>query len=816
VKGNLLDLVHLKHSYKLLSSRKANNTFLPGDDIVSTSNVGNLRIIDSGKIVHGVAIISRKTVNDQMVEVLEPLVELHSEFLIRGSFDDFDSTFSIDKSNDEFTPSRSEDVEILKTKSWLKFAADASVKVGDHLAFRLTTKKQYASMSSLSSIEVAGALFREEAGSMVEIATVDFKSNEVNESPVVAFLRQVQPEDANAGGMFSSGGSHMLEKPLEINVPVSALAYAVASRDLNPIHRSKYAAILGHLPKGKPIMHGLWTATKVRDLVVENFGLGFDSNVMDYDANFDGMVYPGDKLFMQARHIGLDDGKKVLSVEVVNGSGERVVSARAVVKQAPMAFVFTGQGSAEVGMGMDRYQESPVAREIWNRGDVHLRSTFGFSILEMVRKNPKSITVHFGGKKGRKIRAKYMSLTCEDPATGETAPLLPEINARTQSFSFSAPEGLLFATQFSQPALVLLEKAMFSEIEAAQLIPDDAHFAGHSLGEYAGLSSFAGALAVEDVVEVVFLRGLIMQKAVKRDAEGRSDYGMVATNPTRVGPHFTEEVMYKIVDGIGAASEKLLQVVNFNIQDRQYVVAGENVNLETLSLALSAFKTLKSTAAADVEKVITESLAQARARKEKCEQTGRPFTLARGLATIPLVGIDVPFHSSELLGGVPSFRALLHTKFDPQVLERQLPLLVDRYIPNLVATPFSLKRSYFEEVYAATKSPYLAEVLDPMQWKLTTKAQLAHLLVVELLAYQFASPVQWIKTQALLFSEGGTGVRRFVEIGPAPTLTNMALRTLQVGDFPALSREVLWYQRDREVVHFEEENSNISASEYAR
>ncbi|GMF26214.1 unnamed protein product [Phytophthora lilii] len=814
VKGNLLDLVHLKHSYKLLSSRKASATFLPGDDIVSTSNVGSLRIIDSGKIVHGVAIISRKTVDEQMVEVLEPLVELHSEFLIRGSFDDFESTFSIDKSTDAFVPSRQEDVEILKAKAWLKLGAAVSVNIGDHLSFKLTTKKQYASIGSLSSVEVSGKLFREEAGSHVEIGTVEFKSHDVNESPVVAFLRQVQPEDAKASGMFSNGGSHMLEKPLEINVPTNALAYAVASRDLNPIHRSKYAAILGHLPKGKPIMHGLWTATKVRDLVIQSFGLGLDSNVVDYDVNFDGMVYPGDKLFMQARHIGLDNGKKVLSVEVVNGSGERVVSARAVVKQAPMAFVFTGQGSAAVGMGMDRYQESSVAREIWNRGDVHLRNTFGFSILEMVRKNPKSITVHFGGKKGRKIREKYMSLTCEDPVTGEIAPLLPEINARTQSFSFSAPEGLLFATQFSQPALVLLEKAMFSEIEAAQLIPDDAHFAGHSLGEYAGLSSFAGALAVEDVVEVVFLRGLIMQKAVKRDAEGRSDYGMVATNPTRVGPHFTEEVMYKIVDGIEAASGKLLQVVNFNIQQRQYVVAGENVNLETLSLALSAFKTVKSTAAEDVEKVIAESLAQARGRKEKCEQSGRPFTLARGLATIPLVGIDVPFHSRELLGGVPSFRALLRTKFDPQVLKRQLPLLVNRYIPNLVATPFSLERSYFEEVYEATKSPYLAEVLDPMQWQLTTKAQLAHLLVVELLAYQFASPVQWIKTQALLFSEGG--VRRFVEIGPAPTLTNMALRTLQVGDFPDVPREILWYQRDREVVHFEEETSNISASEYAR
>ncbi|KAE9067205.1 Fatty acid synthase subunit beta, partial [Phytophthora fragariae] len=355
VKGNLLDLVHLKHSYKLLSSRKASATFLPGDDIMSTSNVGSLRIIDSGKIVHGVAIISRKTVDKQMEEVLEPLVELHSEFLIRGSFDDFESTFSIDKSTDDFVPKRQEDVEILKAKAWLKLAAETSVNVGDHLSFELTTKKQYASISSLSSVKVSGVLFREEAGSNVEIGTVEFKSNEVNESPVVAFLRQVQPVDVNAGGMFANGGSHMLEKPLEINVPTNALAYAVASRDLNPIHRSKYAAILGHLPKGKPIMHGLWTATKVRDLVTQSFGLGFDSNVVDYDVNFDGMVYPGDKLFMQARHIGLDNGKKILSVEVVNGSGERVVSARAVVKQAPMAFVFTGQGSAAVGMGMDRY-----------------------------------------------------------------------------------------------------------------------------------------------------------------------------------------------------------------------------------------------------------------------------------------------------------------------------------------------------------------------------------------------------------------------------------------------------------------------------
>ncbi|TYZ68250.1 hypothetical protein PybrP1_005286 [[Pythium] brassicae (nom. inval.)] len=772
VDGNLLNLVHLKHSYKLLTATQASQLFVPGDDIVSVAHVSGLRIIESGKIVSGVVLISRRTVNDSMEEALEPLVELRSEFLIRGSFSDFSSVFTVSDSVERVTLGGAFDVRLLSSKPWLTLLPDAApLAVGDTLELKLTTRKQFATMNQLASVQVSGSVFRVSSGASVRIADVAVDSDAVNDSPVDVCLQQIAPTRGSQGSMFSNGGYNALEKPRKIHVPADALAYAVASRDLNPIHRSRYAATLAKLPKGKPIMHGMWTATKVRALVVELFGSGVDTNVVEYDASFDGMVYPGDTLFMQVRHIGQRAGKKVLSVEVVNELGERVVSARAEVKQPPMAFVFTGQGSAEVGMGMERYQESAMAREIWNRGDAHLRETFGFSILDM-------------------------------------------ITSRTQSFSFSAPEGLLFATQFSQPALVLLEKATFSEIEAAELIPEDAHFAGHSLGEYAGLSSFAGALAVEAVVEVVFLRGLIMQKAVKRDESGRSDYGMVATNPSRVGEFFTEEAMYGVVDRISAVSGKLLQVVNFNVQDRQYVVAGDNVNLEALSISLSAFKSQR--AGADVETVVTESLAQAAEKKSKCVQAGKPFVLARGLATIPLPGIDVPFHSRELLSGVPSFRALLRAKFDAHVLERQLPLLVNRYIPNLVATPFSLDRSYFELVFAATKSPYIAEVLDPMQWELTTQAQRVHLLVVELLAYQFASPVQWIQTQALLFSLGGTGVSRFIEIGPAPTLTNMALRTLQVGDFPAVPRQILWYQRDREVVHFEEESANPSASEYAR
>jgi len=48
----------------------------------------------------------------------------------------------------------------------------------------------------------------------------------------------------------------------------------------------------------------------------------------------------------------------------------------------------------------------------------------------------------------------------------------------------------------------------------------------HSLGEYSALAYVAGMLPVSALVDVVFHRGITMQRAVERDSENRLNYAM--------------------------------------------------------------------------------------------------------------------------------------------------------------------------------------------------------------------------------------------------------------------------------------------------
>lgn len=83
---------------------------------------------------------------------------------------------------------------------------------------------------------------------------------------------------------------------------------------------------------------------------------------------------------------------------------------------------------------------------------------------------------------------------------------------------------------------------------------------------------------------------------------------------------------------------------------------------------------------------------------------------------------------------------------------------------------------------------------------------LAHTLLVELLAYQFASPVRWIETQDVILGEKTT--ERIVEVGPADTLGGMAKRTLAAkyeayDAARSVQRQILCYNKDAKDIYYD-------------
>src|SRR6202040_3114939 len=166
-------------------------------------------------------------------------------------------------------------------------------------------------------------------------------------------------------------------------------------------------------------------------------------------------------------------------------------------------------------------------------------------------------------------------------------------------------------------------------------------------------------------------------------------------------------------------------------------------------------------------------------------------------------GIDVPFHSSVLRVGVPEFR---------RSLERVMPrdtdpeLIIGRYIPNLVPRPFSLDRDFIQEIRDLVPAEPLDEILaDYDTWRNEKPRELCRTIVIELLAWQFASPVRWIETQDLLFIEeaaGGLSIERFVEIGvkSMPTVAGLATNTLKLPEYSHNTTEVLNSERDAAVL----------------
>ncbi|MDP2208052.1 MAG: ACP S-malonyltransferase [Bacteroidota bacterium] len=117
------------------------------------------------------------------------------------------------------------------------------------------------------------------------------------------------------------------------------------------------------------------------------------------------------------------------------------------------AIIFPGQGSQYVGMGKDLYENSSVAREVFQRAD----DILGFSLSKIC---------------------------------------------------FEGPEEELKQTKNTQPAIFLHSCVL---LKMTQDLKGD-YTAGHSLGEYTA-NVFAGSINFETALKLVRLRGELMQKA---------------------------------------------------------------------------------------------------------------------------------------------------------------------------------------------------------------------------------------------------------------------------------------------------------------
>jgi fatty acid synthase subunit alpha len=159
--------------------------------------------------------------------------------------------------------------------------------------------------------------------------------------------------------------------------------------------------------------------------------------------------------------------------------------------------------------------------------DTYILAIYDFIIIESVKDTPKEKTIHSGGTKGQKICARCVEWMTYDNMDKDDVvralPLFGDVNVCTSVrsvFSRRHREGHLWRHA--------IEAFHSGQYYLRRPFP----------GEYSAFASVAGVLPISLLVEVVFYRGITIQ----RDSANHSDYAVTTVKLSRISPSFNGEV----------------------------------------------------------------------------------------------------------------------------------------------------------------------------------------------------------------------------------------------------------------------------------